>query len=82
MNHPCWICSEPVTADDRAVTVGTTSDYNGQPGFVVLHVECQMLSTVGHAFGVCRCTGWDTRGRDSARVLWSRVNADTAEDDQ
>lgn len=41
----------------------------------VMHTECQALGVVGHDYGVCRCTGWDTNSRDTARELMRRIRS-------
>jgi hypothetical protein len=37
------------------------------------HPECLALGTVGHDYGVCRCTGYDPTSRVAARELWRRL---------
>ena len=38
-----------------------------------MHPECHLLGVIGHEYGVCTCTGWDTASRRSAKELWERL---------
>lgn len=60
----CMFCREQIEDGDR--------------GFILIdgsftHAECEMLGILGHSYSVCRCTGFDTTSRASARELWRRV---------
>ena len=71
----CFACKEPISEQDqglvRIVLVGGGILTSHE--VVPVHAECEALGIVGHQFGVCSCTGYDTTSRESARVLWQRL---------
>lgn len=62
----CVICSEALLPEDidRPAWVPPES---------VSHPACLALGVVGHDFGVCHCTGFDTPSRVAALELWRRL---------
>lgn len=68
----CGCCSEAVAAGDVG-WIRAAFDTATGPRPYVLHAECELLGIVGHLFGVCSCTGFDTTSREAARELWRRV---------
>lgn len=63
MNMICRICNEPYEPHPLdAVHAG-------------VHPECLALTIVGHVYGVCSCTGWDTSSRTAALELKARMTA-------
>jgi hypothetical protein len=82
IGQPCLQCSEPIAAGDRGwlMPVLCESDPTANPThaeFEPIHAECQLLSVIGHLYGVCRCTGWDTSTRAAAREVWTRMKMRT-----
>jgi hypothetical protein len=91
----CYVCGQPIEAGDRGLIRACmrweehppdADGYTTSPlpvAALPIHAECDMLGVLGHQFGVCRCTGWDTYGpaaRASALELLARVNAARATD--
>lgn len=77
LGDSCLTCKEAIAEGDRgfirtvAGPEGILTAYEVAP----VHAECDALSVVGHLFGVCSCTGYDTASRSTARVLWQRIGA-------
>lgn len=71
----CPTCAEPIAEGDlgfirvRVRQAGIL----GVHEVVTIHAECEALDIVGHTFGICICTGYDTTSRASARLLWKRL---------
>lgn len=61
----CALCAEPIDAGD----VDWPPRNHGSP----MHNACAALKVIGHDFGVCHCTGFDTSSRASALELWRRL---------
>lgn len=57
----CALCEEELTGQVRSG----------------MHIECLALGIIGHEYGVCSCTGWDTGARASALELWRRLGTET-----
>lgn len=79
----CLRCNDMIAEDDQGFVrpyigsnldprylVGMGPDYQ----LTAVHRECDLASVVGHAVGVCSCTGYD-ESRESAREVWRRVAA-------
>lgn len=79
----CLRCDEMIGPEDQGFVrpfvgggldprylVGVGPSYQ----LTAIHRECDLASVVGHAMGVCSCTGYDS-GRESAREVWRRVRA-------
>jgi hypothetical protein len=62
----CLVCGEPIEEGGRWTASGPPT---------AIHIECQALGIVGHDYGVCSCTGYDTTARASALTLWERMRA-------
>lgn len=78
IDEACMVCRGPIAEGDSALRgLVMTADNEAPTGLVAelrwTHAECYALGTVGHVFGVCRCTGYDTTSREAARVLWRRL---------
>lgn len=76
VGDPCLVCDEPITLGDQGlvrVYVKARGERVQAQKLAPVHAECEALGVVGHLFGVCSCTGFDTTSRDSARVLWQRL---------
>lgn len=57
VGEPCTLCGAPVQADDSGELMLSLE----QPmmlRIVALHVECSLLTVLGHDLGVCSCTRW------------------------
>lgn len=75
VGSPCLTCGERVVEGDRGwmMPVLQGSDF---PTVEAQHAECQLLGVVGHEYGVCTCTGYDTTSREAARVLLTKIGMD------
>jgi hypothetical protein len=77
VGQACLTCTRTVVEGDRGFirtvirNVDTLDAYEVAP----IHAECEALGLVGHTFGVCTCTGYDTTSREAALELWSRLDA-------
>lgn len=75
LDDACLTCKEAIAEGDRGFmrivirTAGILTAYEVAP----IHAECDALGIVGHTFGVCSHTGYDTSSRSAARVLWQRL---------
>lgn len=69
----CVQCSEPIVEGDRGFYRAAAFGPAGQSAVVFVHAECELLGIVGHEFGICSCTGFDTSSREAARELWRTV---------
>lgn len=69
----CMICEQAIVRGDRGFVRGSVLNY-GEDTFYV-HRECELLGILGHDYGVCSCTGYDTSCRDAALELWRRLVA-------
>ncbi len=71
----CLICAEPIADDAEPwmVVLITVVDGDGKGSAGHVHAECQALGMIGHEYGVCACTGWDTTSRAAALELWQRI---------
>lgn len=69
----CILCGEPFP--DVPVSVSVDGDQTGR--IAGYHRECFLYGVIGHAVGVCGCTGYPREGqsvREAARLacrLWS-----------
>lgn len=79
----CLRCDEMIGEHDQGFVrphVGDLPDLRYLVGvglgysLTAVHRECELASVVGHAVGVCSCTGYD-ESRESAREVWRRVRA-------
>ena len=73
---PCLHCTEPIAAGEQgviryAIRVADLASTKPCP----VHAECDAIAVIGHTYGVCSCTGFDTTLRSSARELWRRMAA-------
>ncbi len=72
----CERCGQPIADGQLWRYVPVWSPAGGALGRAArrrMHVECIALMTVGHDFGVCSCTGWDTSAWESALELVKRM---------
>lgn len=69
----CYQCREQIQKDDRGLIRAAL--YGSKPDFLPVHTECEMIGTIGHLYGVCTCTGFDTTTRAAALELLREVNA-------
>jgi hypothetical protein len=53
----CVECGEPI-GDSDSGTWCVVTDHGDNPQAVPVHAECQPLSIIGHAFGICVCTDY------------------------
>lgn len=62
-----------------AATLANPEDLppDGVASIEPIHAECEAIGVVGHQYGVCTCTGWDTSSRAAARELWQRLGHTT-----
>jgi hypothetical protein len=74
----CDLCGEPICPGDRGWLRGAIRGDGGRMfvSTVAHHAECELLTVVGHTWGVCSCTGFDTTSRASALELWRRIHQD------
>lgn len=70
VGQTCLYCTEPIVEGDRGWYTALLSGGVARPAYV--HVECEMLGTMGHTYDVCSCTGHG-HDRAAARLLWERV---------
>jgi hypothetical protein len=72
----CHVCGEPIVADDRGLMCSVVEMVDGEMAGTArtVHVECDMLGVLGHQFGACHCTGYDTT-RAAGLELLRRLNA-------
>ncbi len=61
----CILCREPFQDGDRGMLVISV-----EHGREYQHPECLALQVVGHDYGVCTCTGFDTTKHTTALGLW------------
>jgi hypothetical protein len=75
IGEACLTCGEPIAEGDQGYVrvVLRTVDILTAHEVAPVHAECEALGIVGHTFGVCTCTGYDTRSRAAARILWERI---------
>ena len=71
VGRPCLTCGEPVVEGDRGEIMPHLRVEGGRPVATVepIHAECGLLDAVGHEYGICHCTGYDTSARSSALAL-------------
>lgn len=71
----CFNCGEAIADGDRGLiqTVVRLVDGLAQGSVEPTHAECNLIGVMGHDMGVCSCTGYDTRTRAAAQVLWDRI---------
>lgn len=71
----CLHCGEAIAGDDRGWLCAVVAVVDGEPlgSDAYVHAECDLIGTLGHVFGVCSCTGYDTSKRDTGRELWRRA---------
>lgn len=69
----CVACAVPIVSGDRGVIMPLISG-DGQWQTCAMHTECQMVSTIGHLFGVCVCTYPDRPRRELGLLLLDAVN--------
>lgn len=62
----CVTCDEPMLPDDIDREFWASKDS-------FFHPACLALGVIGHDFGVCHCTGFDTSSRAAALELWRRL---------
>lgn len=67
----CEICGEPIEFGQPSTQMVVMRPGGAQVG--ECHTECQTLGIVGHEYGVCTCTGYDTTSRAAALELWRRM---------
>lgn len=80
IGKPCALCGEPIECGDRGMFMGGVAVLDGQPTAMVHghHMECLMLTTIGHTYGVCGCSGFGMDG-PSREELVRRLDAQRAE---
>lgn len=62
----CTLCESPIEADDTGeLMLNLETKPKRLLRIVALHMECSLLSQLGHELGVCSCTGW--AGTDTLR---------------
>lgn len=81
----CYACNTPIAAGDRGFLRGCAIRRDPATAELLstlepVHTECEMLTTIGHYFGVCSCTGYDTSSRSAALALLDKLNASRARD--
>jgi hypothetical protein len=72
VGETCGHCAEPFRAEDQGL-YRHVMVVPGQVRVEAVHAGCDALPTVGHIYGVCVCTGWDTFTRAAGDELWSRL---------
>jgi hypothetical protein len=70
----CIQCDEEIADEDLSAPT-VVIDADGVSSLRWLHAACQLLGTVGHEYGVCSCTGYDTSSWAAAQELWKRIEA-------
>jgi len=72
VDQRCMSCRTPIKDGDmgyiRPVMTG--------PGAVKacpVHMGCEAVSIVGHEYGICTCTGWDTTTKAAGDELMRRL---------
>lgn len=74
----CFLCEEPVIENDRGLIKGVARmGRDGDPygDITPIHIECDVYPIIGHAVGVCHCTGYPPN-RDAAKLAWQRARLD------
>lgn len=75
----CHVCTEKVRDGERGLfRAGIGAE--AEPVQLVVHAECEMLGVIGHVYGVCTCSGWDTGTRAAALELLRVLNEQRAKD--
>lgn len=83
VGDPCYVCTGKIAEGERGlVRAGAKVGDNGKPVAIKLfvHTECEMLGVIGHVYGVCTCSGWDTGTRAAALELLRVLNEQRAKD--
>jgi hypothetical protein len=73
VGQPCIRCQDTIAAGDQGILTAYLHG-DGNATMVPLHAECELIAILGHDFGVCSCTGYDTTSHDAARDLWRRFH--------
>lgn len=73
---PCLHCGEPIAEGDtgffrQCLLRNDTGGWAWKTR--ATHAQCEALGIIGHDFGVCSCTGFDTTAKASADELWRRL---------
>src|SRR5687767_9349030 len=55
----CYLCDRAIEADDQGFIRPLFTE-SGQAEDLAVHRGCDMATTIGHIFGLCSCTGWET----------------------
>lgn len=59
VGEPCTFCETAIEPDDAGeLMFNLETDPERTFKVVALHMECSLLSMLGHDLGVCRCTKW------------------------
>lgn len=72
----CLLCNEEIIKGDRGQFMGSSEpDKDGRLRAVVrpVHIECMMIDTIGHTYGVCSCTGYG-RDANARRAIVKAIN--------
>lgn len=73
VGQECCRCGRPVAEGDQGIVVPHLAD-DGSSSPTPAHRGCFMADTMGHIFGLCRCTGWDDV-YEAGRELVRRADA-------
>jgi hypothetical protein len=67
----CTRCRERIEDGDRGFirAVVDGSDVRSAP----VHYGCEAVGIIGHEFGVCSCTGWDSTTKAAGEELLARI---------
>ncbi len=75
VGQPCLYCTEAIQQGDTGWErpMITMVDGKAKGKLAYAHHECEALGTIGHIYGVCSCTGFDTTSRAAALELAYRM---------
>lgn len=76
----CVFCEHRIVDGDRGQYVGGVKEVDGAlvPTMEVFHIECQVLNTSGHMYGICGCTGFDDKDPATRAALVEAVDRSRA----
>jgi len=75
----CLFCEEPIEEGDQGFLRGHI-DASGKSSMRWAHGGCDAIGVVGHIYGVCSCTGWDTTTKAAGDELWRRLDGERQRD--
>jgi hypothetical protein len=73
----CGLCHEVIQEGDQGQYLAGVVSLGSRTGAVLnaTHIQCLMLTTIGHQYGVCGCTGYQPGAR-ARQVLIEKIDAE------